>query len=417
MEVLNAKGTRDYSGEEAIIRERIVKLLRSIFEMYGFSPLDGPILERYETLSAKYAGGAEILKETFRLVDQGKRDLGLRYDLTVPLARFLAMNPQTKLPFKRYQIGKVFRDGPVSSNRIREFTQCDVDIVGTSSLAADAEMLAIAYEFLTKIGIKPIIKINNRKVLNTIIDDCGIEKESRDFVILAIDKFDKIEEKGVKEELFAKGIPPDKIIKLFKLLKSDNLKLSDEQGLIELKEVLKFAGLFGVKNIKVDYSLARGLAYYTGTVFEVYAGDVKEAITAGGRYDKMIGEFMGSGSYPAVGISFGLERVSNLVLNSKNPGVYTESKTVTTIYIIPIGIFDEAVNVLNELRKAGINSDIDLSNRGISKNLDYADKLKIPYVLFIGKQELSKNKFKLRDMRTGKEELFSIKNLIKKLTE
>ncbi|MBI2673559.1 histidine--tRNA ligase [Candidatus Woesearchaeota archaeon] len=417
MEVLNAKGTRDYSGEEAIIRERIVKLLRSIFEMYGFSPLDGPILERYETLSAKYAGGAEILKETFRLVDQGKRDLGLRYDLTVPLARFLAMNPQTKLPFKRYQIGKVFRDGPVSSNRIREFTQCDVDIVGTRSLAADAEMLAIAYEFLTKIGIKPIIKVNNRKVLNTIIDDCGIEKESRDFVILAIDKFDKIEEKGVKEELFAKGIPPDKIIKLFKLLKSDNLKLSDEQGLIELKEVLKFAGLFGVKNIKVDYSLARGLAYYTGTVFEVYAGDVKEAITAGGRYDKMIGEFMGSGSYPAVGISFGLERVSNLVLNSKNPGVYTESKTVTTVYIIPIGIFDEAVNVLNELRKAGINSDIDLSNRGISRNLDYADKLKIPYVLFIGKQELSKNKFKLRDMRTGKEELFSIKNLIKKLTE
>ncbi len=417
MEILNAKGTKDYSGEEAIIRERIVELLKEIFELYGFSPLDNPILERYETLSAKYAGGAEILKETFRLVDQGKRDLGLRYDLTVPLARFLAMNPQTKLPFKRYQIGKVFRDGPVSSNRIREFTQCDVDIVGTSSLAADAEMLAIAYEFLTKIGIKPIIKVNNRKVLNTIIDDCGIEKESRDFVILAIDKLDKIEEKGIKEELFAKGIPPDKIIKLFKLLKSDNLKLSDEQGLIELKEVLKFAGLFGVKNIKIDYSLARGLAYYTGTVFEVYANDVKEAITAGGRYDKMIGEFMGSGSYPAVGISFGLERVSNLVLNSKNSGIGTESKTVTKVYIIPIGIFDEAISVLNELRKADIKSDIDLSNRGISKNLDYADKLKIPYVLFIGKQELSKNKFKLRNMRTGKEELFSIKNLIKKLME
>ncbi len=417
MEVLNAKGTKDYSGEEAIIREKTVSLLKEIFELYGFSPLENPVLERYEVLSSKYAGGNEILRETFRFVDQGKRELGLRYDLTVPLARFLAMNPQTKMPFKRYQIGKVFRDGPVGSNRMREFTQCDVDIVGSSSLAADAEILAVTYEFFKKINLKPTIKVNNRKVLNAIIDECGIEKELREKIILTIDKLDKTEENGVKDELLAKGISPDKIIKLMKLLKSENLKLKDEQGLIELKELVKYAKLFGVNNIKVDYSLARGLSYYTGTVFEVYVKDIKEAITAGGRYDKMIGEFVGSGEYPAVGISFGLDRISNLVLNFKDPSIFTEAKTVTKVYIIPIGLFDEAINVLNELRKAEIKSDIDLNNRGISKNLDYVDKMKIPYALFIGKQELTKNKFKLRDMKSGKEELLGIKELIKKLKD
>ena len=154
MEMLNAKGTRDISPEDKIVMDEIVSTIKDTFELYGYNPLDTPIIERFEVLSSKYAGGSEILKETFKLRDQGNRLLGLRYDLTVPLARFISMNPNLKLPFKRYQIGRVFRDGPVSSNRIREFTQCDIDVIGSKSLAYDAEILAITNDIFRRLNFK-----------------------------------------------------------------------------------------------------------------------------------------------------------------------------------------------------------------------------------------------------------------------
>ena len=187
MELKRAKGTEDFIPEDKLVRNEIVSTLKKVFERYGFNPLETPILERYSTLSARYAGGAEILKETFRLKDQGKRELGLRYDLTVPLCRFVAMNPQLSMPFKRYEIGKVFRDGPITRARVREFWQCDVDIVGVKSTIADVEIIKLAIAAMKDLKLKCKIKVNNRKLLNEIIEYAGVKKDKLN-VILSIDK-------------------------------------------------------------------------------------------------------------------------------------------------------------------------------------------------------------------------------------
>ncbi|MDP6642081.1 MAG: histidine--tRNA ligase [Candidatus Nanoarchaeia archaeon] len=402
MEFLNAKGTKDITPEDKIVMDSILNNIKEVFESYGYNPLDTPLLERFEVLSSKYAGGVEILKEIFKLKDQGDRDLGLRYDLTVPLARFIAMNSNIKLPFKRYQIGKVFRDGPVSSNRIREFTQCDVDVIGSKSLAYDAEMLAIVNEVFKKLNFKFKIKINNRKIIDSLLDE--YELKNKDKIILILDKLEKIGEKEVINELTR--LSNKKIAsEIIKRLKSKNLKLKDTKGLDELDEVLKYAKMFNVKNIEIDYSLARGLSYYTGTIFEVFS-DVKEALVAGGRYDDMISNFSNR-NMPAVGISFGLDRIFN--------SYKKESKTITQVYVIPINTLKESLKIVNELRKNNIKVDVDLGDRSISKNLDYANKLNIPYVIFLGKQELKSKKLKLRDMKTGKEKLLSLDKVIKVL--
>ncbi len=400
MEFLNAKGTKDIMPEDKIVVDSIVDIIKNVFESYGYNPLDTPLLERFEVLSSKYAGGSEILKETFKLKDQGNRDLGLRYDLTVPLARFIGMNSNIKLPFKRYQIGKVFRDGPVSSNRIREFTQCDVDVIGSKSLAYDAEMLAIVNEVFKKLNFKFKIRINNRKIIDSLLDE--YELKNKDKIILTLDKLDKIGEKEVINEL-TRLSNKKSASEIIKRLKSKNLKLKDSKGLNELNEVLKYAKMFNVKNIEVDYSLARGLSYYTGTIFEVFS-DVKESLVAGGRYDDMISKFANR-NMPAVGISFGLDRIFN--------SYKKEIKIITQVYVIPINTLKESLKIVNELRKNNIKVDIDLGDRSISKNLDYANKLNIPFVIFLGKQELKSKKLKLRDMKTGKEKLLDLDRIIK----
>src|SRR3989344_5805444 len=180
MKLEKAKGTRDLLPSEAIPRQAILDKLRKTFELYGFSPAETPILERYETLASKYAGGAEILKETFKLKDQGDRELGLRYDLTVPMCRYIAMNPSLKMPFKRYAIGDVFRDGPVESARYRQFKQCDVDVVGVKGMAADAEVIILASRVFKELGFESVIRVNNRKLLNAVLEYCGVKKEKFD---------------------------------------------------------------------------------------------------------------------------------------------------------------------------------------------------------------------------------------------
>ena len=203
--IQTAKGVKDVNVEEKIQINKIIKIITETCEKYGFNPLQTTTLERYETLAAKYAGGAEILKETFKLKDQGKRNLGLRYDLTVPLARYIAMNPNLKMPFKRYELGQVFRDGPIKTGRYREFTQLDADTIGSSNMLADAELLAIASEVFSRLNLKFIIRINNRKILDEILDYYNIQKDKRENMILSIDKLDKIKVSGVKKELQDKG--------------------------------------------------------------------------------------------------------------------------------------------------------------------------------------------------------------------
>jgi len=411
------KGTRDFKPKEMIVRNKIVATLKEIFELYGYSPFETPAFERYEILSSKYAGGAEILKETFKFKDQGKRELCLRYDLTVPLARFIGLNPNTKMPFKRYQIGEVFRDGPVESARYRQFTQCDVDIVGCKEMTADAEIISLVNKTFKKLGFKFVIKVNNRKLLNDILKYCNVSKIED--VILSIDKLEKFGLETVKKELKEKNINQKTINKILKIInikgsnkeKINKLKktIKNSNGLNEVSELLNYLKLLNI-NVDFDVSLARGLTYYTGTVIEVVLKNskIKSSVCGGGRYDKIIGDFLGKGDFPAVGISFGLDRIYDAYLEKNKE----EKKTVTQLYIIPINTFNKSMKIAEELRNKGINIDIDLTGRGPSKNLKYADSLNIPYVLFIGKEELKQKKVKLRDMKSGKEKLLTTSELI-----
>ncbi|MBI2654318.1 histidine--tRNA ligase [Candidatus Woesearchaeota archaeon] len=416
------KGTRDFSPEEKILRDKIVNTLKEVFEIYGYAPLETPVLERFDVLASKYAGGAEILKEAFKLKDQGGRELGLRYDLTVPLARYVGMNPNIKMPFKRYQIGEVFRDGPVASARYRQFLQCDVDVVGSSSMATDAEIIALIYAAFRKLGFEIVVKVNSRKLLNDILSYCGIEKEKQEAVILSIDKLEKFGINVVKSELKQQKIDDKKIAKIIDITSANG---SNQQKISQLKNILKNSEGLGeigqllsyLKNMGLEaefaVSLARGLAYYTGTVIEAYLknSSVKSSVCAGGRYDSMVGAFLEKGNYPAVGVSFGVDRIYDALLEKQK----TTQKTTTKVYVIPIKTLNEGMKIAQQLRSAGIKTGIDLMERGPSKNLEYANSLGIPYVIFVGKKELQENKVKLRDMKSGKEEILDLQSVIKKL--
>ena len=236
MELQLPKGTRDFAPEEKILRDRIVSTLKEVFELYGYAPLETPILERFDVLASKYAGGSEILKEAFRLKDQGDRELGLRYDLTVPMCRYIAMNPTMKMPFKRYQIGEVFRDGPVASARYRQFTQCDVDVIGSSSMATDAEIVSLICMAFFKLNLEVKVKLNSRKLLNDILGYCGVEKEKQEAAILSIDKLEKFGVDVVKSELKQQRIDEKKITTILSLMAISG---SNEEKISQLKKFLK----------------------------------------------------------------------------------------------------------------------------------------------------------------------------------
>jgi histidyl-tRNA synthetase len=420
MKLQNAKGVQDFLPKEKIVRNEVVDILKETFEKYGFLPLETPVLERYETLAAKFAAGtgSDIMKEIFTLKDQGKRKLGLRFDLTVPLARFVGMNPNLRMPFKRYEIGRVFRDGPIKLGRRREFWQADIDIIGSNSMMAEAELLSVADEVFKRLGLNFVIKVNNRKLLNSILETAGISKRKEE-VILSVDKLEKIGEAGVKKELKGKGFNKG-ISGLLKILKIKNLNLlknkikskEGQEGIEELKELFDCLRTLKVK-VEFDASLARGLAYYTGTVFEVFLkkGELSGSLAAGGRWDGMIGNYLGKGEYPAVGIAFGLAPITE-VLKLKNK---QSKKTLAKVFVIPIKTIKESLRVVQKLREERINSDIDLMGRGISKNLEYASSLGIPYVIFVGERELKVGKVKLRDMETGDEWMLTMKDVVKKL--
>ncbi|MBN2042934.1 MAG: histidine--tRNA ligase [Candidatus Aenigmarchaeota archaeon] len=429
VKLMNAKGVRDFLPEEKIPRQRIVDTLKGIFEMYGFSPIETPSIERLDVLAAKFAGGEEILKEIFKFNDQGDRKLGLIYDLTVPMCKVVGMNPNLPRPFRRYQIQPVWRDGPIKLGRYREFLQCDVDIVGVKSMVADAEILSIVDRAFRGMKMDFVIRVNNRKLLNGIMDYAGFG-EYKMKAILAIDKLAKIGAEGVKEELLTLGFEKKEVDNVLKILriKGKNPEVlsqvkkfvkSDEgmEGIKELEELIGYCKKMEVKSIEIDLSLARGLEYYTGPVFEVYLKNSKinSSLAGGGRYDKMIGMYLGKGEYPATGVSFGIEPIFEALKLEKKTG---ESRTVSRILVIPIGdTFEKALPIVEKIRDQGIPCEIDIMGRGISKNLSYANSLGIPYVIFLGEKELKEKKVKLRDMKSGKEEMLTIEKVVEKLKQ
>ncbi len=432
MDLAILKGTRDYGPCEQMIRNQVISTLQHYFGLYGYQPLETPILNYFEILASKYAGGSEILKETYHLQDQGGRNLGMRYDLTVPFARYIGMNAAMPLPFKRYEIGKVFRNGPIKAGRMREFTQCDVDVCGSKSMSYDAELLVMAFQVFNQLGIQVRIEINNRKLLSGLIQMLNIPETQVSGVILSIDKLHKIGRDGVISEMNEKGIDGEPIGILLDLLAvSEGAEVESvldryreyqdrnewiRNGLVELEELNRYlqAADMPKATVMLNPSLARGLEIYTGTVFEVFAvsGGITSSLAAGGRYDRIIGAFLNSSSddaYPAVGICFGLD-VIYAVLAEMNRE--TSAGSGIQVLIIPIQTPAESFKLLIRLRQAGIPSDMAPGDQKIKKSLSYANKTGIPFCLIIGEDEIARQVYTLRDMKQGQEHKQSWQELV-----
>jgi len=378
MKTETAKGFKDYLGEEAEKREKITEIIKEVFKSYGFEPAETPIIE-YEEFVKGDNEKDEAVSDIFKLEDKGKRKLALRYELTFSLKRIAK---QQKIPYRRYQIGSVFRDEPVSANRFRQFTQADADIIG-SSLKDDAEIMKIASDVMEKLGIKCEIFFNNRKLLNEILEELKIQKKDKSQVLKEIDKLDKLPEKQVAGAL--KKFNAEKILGIMK----NPEKCRRYSFYREIEEVEKFCRFFNVRAIFLP-SLARGLSYYNGTVFEIKTKEIKETITAGGSYT--------FNNIQSTGISFGIDRISQLAKIEPDKIDYL---------VLSIGKDKEAVKIAEKLRtdrKVQLMMD-----KSPSKALDYANSKKIKNVVFVGEDEVKKKKFKIKNMETGKEIFLSEK--------
>ncbi len=405
MSIETAKGVRDFSPSEKIVRDEVIEKLKKTFECYGFLPLETPVFERLEVLTAKFAAGEEsdASKEIFKFKDQGERNLGLRFDLTVPLARYVAENPNVKIPFKRYEIGKVYRDGPIKLGRYREFYQCDVDTVGVNGIEAEAELILLALEVFKKLEIDAYVEINDRKVLHAILSHSKVPENKHEEAIIIIDKLKKIGGDEVAKELKKIGITHcDEIVKIFE----DKEKV---KKIVDTSNIDKLLLLIGSEDVIFNPSLARGLTYYTGTVFEGFfkKSEITSSICGGGRYDNMIGLY-GNKELPAVGISFGIEPITEHFKTQQKE----ERKTNTKVFVIPIKTFEASLKITQIIRHKGINAEIDLMSRGISKNLDYVNSVGIPFALFVGQKEIDNGVVKVKDMISGKEEEMPIDDAI-----
>jgi histidyl-tRNA synthetase len=414
MNLQNVKGTKDYLPEEQVLRNTIKRTCEETFEAYGCKPLETPILNMYDLMAYKYGGGAEILKEMYTLRDQGNRELALRYDLTIPFAKVVAMNPEIRLPFKRYEIGKVFRNGPIKQGRFREFVQCDVDIVGVESVIAEAELMVMALDIFKKLNLDVTIQYNNRKLLIGILQAIQIPESQIQDAILSVDKLEKIGIEGVRNDLINRGIQSETIGRLCKTLETCmSMQLSEfdkafsnslvKEGVTELQELKQYLITLGIES-KTVFSpfLARGLTMYTGTIYEIFLtdGSITSSIGSGGRYDNIIGAFRGDNkSYPTVGISFGLDVIYTALLQKElvSPSV--------DIFIIPLGTQAECLKIAHTLRtNENLKIELELTDRKLKRALNYANKENIPYVLIIGEDEINTNVAILRNMKEGTEQ-------------
>ena len=399
------KGTRDLMPSEARKLNYVLSIVESVFKRYGYEPIDSPAFEDWNVLSAKNSGGDELKKETYYFKDKSDRELGLRYDLTVPAARIVASNPSIAKPFKRYSIGKVWRYDQPQAGRYREFWQADIDIFGSELARADAEVIAAAADCLRELGLKEFkIRLNDRRVIERKVTKLGITNPLE--VFRCIDKLEKIREEGVCKELKEKGIETGKIEKLMALVQSKPEEIDELEGLVkELK-------VFGIeKEVIIDFSMVRGFDYYTGPIFEIAAGGL--SIAAGGRYDKLV-ESYGGKPTPAVGISLGISRIVD-EMDKKKLFKIDDYPAKAFVCSVNVDMIKEAVRIVQQLRKSGISADFDLMGRNLSKQFDYINAKKIPFAIVVGPEEIKTKKLVLRDMKTGKEKKIKIEEIIKEL--
>jgi len=414
MDYQNVKGTQDYLPEAEVIRRKIRRTLEDTFIQYGCKPLETPILNYTELMASKYGGGAEILEEMYTLTDRGERDLALRYDLTIPFAKVVAMNPAIRMPFKRYEIGKVFRDGPIKTGRFREFTQCDVDIVGVESQIAEAELMEMALSAFTKLDLKIAVQYNNRKLLSGMLEMFEVPTDQMSAVILVLDKLEKVGVSTVKKELSELGLPLTVVDSIELFLTDEKNKTIDyfesytklnnniEQGVNELKALESFLAYLNIsEQCMFNPFLARGLEIYTGTIYELFLVDqtIKSSIGSGGRYDNAIAGLLGTNqSFSTVGISFGLD-VIYTAISLKDSAVIEAS--LLDYYIIPMNTLMESLLVATRLRQKGYKVELDMSKKKIGKALDRANSEGIRNVIIIGENEVELNQLTVKNMETG----------------
>ncbi|MDZ7935806.1 MAG: histidine--tRNA ligase [Emticicia sp.] len=446
-----ARGTRDFGPSVMVKRNYIFDTIKRTFQKFGFQPIETPTIENLSVLMGKYGDeGDQLLFKilnsgdfskdlTQKDLDEGAKKLthkvsekGLRYDLTVPFARFVVMNRNDLvMPFKRYQIQPVWRADRPQKGRYREFYQCDADVVGTDSLICEAEIVLMLQEILQNLGIKDFtIKINNRKILTGIAEVIGV-KGSEVPLTVAIDKLDKIGKEKVEDELRERGFSEEAIEKLqpiFEIQGADSqvfgklkswLKDSETglKGIEELEKVWSLVQSFGLENAntQLDITLARGLSYYTGAIFEVKAGGVQiGSISGGGRYDNLTGSF-GMPGLSGVGISLGVDRIFDVM---EELGLFPDNQAITTKILLTN--FDAeaekySLPILKKLRDAGINTEIYPESGKIKKQFDYANRKNIPYVIVVGSDEMQSGELTFKNMTLGEQEKLTIEQIIEKL--
>lgn len=424
------KGTYEYLPAEQTLREEIKRKLTEIFRIYGFSPAETPILCMYDLLASKYSADADILNETYKLSDQGERALGLRYDLTICFSKLIATNGSIVMPFKRYEIGKVFRDGPVKLGRNREFTQCDVDIVGVKSIMQDAEFMNLTHDGFKNLGLDIEIRYNNRKLLTGLIQkifgklDADITRKA----IMLIDKLDKLTNDELKAEFKKIDFDGEKVDELLQVLSLSFDKIKEKyeadaegilkEGIDEISELILYTkNTVASEDMVFSPYLARGIDIYTGTVWEIFlknrnvnGHDFNVSLGGGGRYDHIITEFVGTGEeYPAIGMSFGLDVIYE-ILNKMHEG---EVKPCVDLFIIPIGTGVDSFKLASGLRNEGLKVEIEKMDRRVKKSMNYANKENIPFVVVIGEDEVKNGKIKLKDMQSGEEHEFGIGDYVR----
>ena len=405
----NLKGVTDYYGKEQQIRNKIIDTLKQTFENYGYSPLDSSILYNYDILAYKYQEGAEILNEIYTLRDQGNRELGLRYDLTIPFCKVISNEKELRLPFRRYEIGKVFRNGPVKLGRCREFYQCDIDIVGIDGDYIEVEQMLLVLNAFEKLGINIIIKWNNRKLMTSLIKYLNIDEFKIDLIIGIIDKLEKLTKEELIKEFLNIDIEEETAKKILEIFNKDieyynNLNIEDDlykEAIFEINELNNKLEKLNIQDkTKFTPTLARGLSIYTGTVFEFYDKDKRLtcSLGGGGRYNKIITDFISDGNtYPAVGLSFGLEPIYTILKQQ------LEETNLVDVYIIPMDTELDCLKLAETLRKNNINVLVELNKRKVKKCFEYANKENIKYVIVIGSNEIESKTYTIKDMNSGEQ--------------
>ncbi len=424
-------GFMELLPKEQILFNKMKEKIQKSYEKFGFLPIDTPIIEMSDVLLAK--AGGETEKQIYRF-KKGDNDLALRFDLTVPLAKYVTeYYNDLSFPFRRYQIGKVYRGERPQKGRFREFYQCDIDIIGDGELSIinDAEMPAVIYSTIKDLGFEDFtICINNRKLLSGLFKELDLEEKSVD-IMRIIDKIEKIGKENVIECLKDLELNENQIDDIMNFIeisgtteeKIDSLEKLNytneifNEGLEELKQVVKYVKAFGVpnSNFKVDLTIARGLDYYTGTVYETFLNEYRElgSVCSGGRYDNLA-EYYTDKKLPGVGISIGLTRLF-YKLNELNALKEEQNSIAKVLVVSMVEDNSKALEVATELRSENINAEVYLENKKIKAKFKYADRLAIPYVIVIGEDEIANNTVTLKNMQTGEQETLKIEEVIKKI--